>query len=307
MAEYYDALKSAVTNLKSPDRRARHAFYDRARKLVLERLQTVEPVMAAEDLRAEMMEFDAAVRQIEQELLPPAPAAPVAPPASAPRRAAPRVRIDRTALQEHSAGIPPEEDVEARPPQRSYLAKNGVLIGLAALLIIGAIAYAFWPQHEPERRTDRTPPVAARPENPPASRPEPASKPEPAASNAENLPYILRRQLVFYRTVQTPGTIVISKSQHFIYVVKPNSAAMRYTFAMGPDCLDLMGLYPVSRKDGAPDTALTLGDAKCRIRPVDAANVLGQNTRTPGFQLARDDFVDLFDHTDVDARVVVTN
>jgi hypothetical protein len=126
---------------------------------------------------------------------------------------------------------------------------------------------------------------------------------EEPASNGENLPYIMRRQLVYYRTIQQPGTVVIAKSQHFIYVVRPNSSAIRYTFAMGPDCIDLAGLYTV-RKEG---DALLLGDSKCRIRPLQPPAVIGQNARVPGFHLASEDFSDLLDRAGADPRVVVTN
>src|SRR5580704_10379449 len=38
----------------------------------------------------------------------------------------------------------------------------------------------------------------------------------------EDLPAPLRRQLVFYRSTEAPGTIIVHTSEKFLYVVQPN-------------------------------------------------------------------------------------
>lgn len=179
----------------------------------------------------------------------------------------------------------------------------GLVIGGVALLGAAVVGYLLFLHDAPPRTTVQRPAVSS-------VAPAPARKEE---ASADNVPYSLRRQLVYYRTVQPPDTIVIAKSQHFLYVVKPNSAALRYTFGMGPDCMELAGLYPV-RKEGTPpsppeaDTrALYLGDTKCRIRLIDPKGAIAQNVRAPGLQLVEDDFGDLFNRTDLNTRVVVTN
>ena len=86
--------------------------------------------------------------------------------------------------------------------------------------------------------------------------------------SVENLPYIVRRQLVYFRTTYPAGTIVIAKSQHFLYVVKPNSAALRYTIGIGPDCSKSIGLYRVSRKTSEPETTSASGAQERRPTPV---------------------------------------
>ena len=404
MDDYYDALKSAVANLKSPDRVGRYAFYDRARRMVIERLRNSDPPMADVELRAQVKEFDAAVRRVEAEIrqpqqpqpepappqrpaprppqqrsappqaapeprVQPQPQRPAAPPPqAAPQRPSPAPPVEHARPQQRSpeaapgmetpgvrpqtqtpTPVPPQAvpqqpaararpaETEVRPepaqPQddeplrdgetiaETMAVEDGVLVdhrpktlsntaiftGAAAVLALIGIAFVFFSQDDPRPPPVRTSPTAAT-----APPPAPVKKPGETVAATDNLPLILRRQLVYYRTVQPPGTIVIAKSQNFLYVVRENSSATRYTFAMGTDC-DLNGLHPVSRKDGEVSTsgqdtrALYLADTKCRIRLIDTSGQVGQNIRSSGIQLAREDFSDLFDKTPLNTRVVVTN
>ena len=45
------------------------------------------------------------------------------------------------------------------------------------------------------------------------------------------------------------GTIVIAKSQRFLYLVRPNTAALRYTIGIGRECANIAGLLLVSAKE----------------------------------------------------------
>jgi lipoprotein-anchoring transpeptidase ErfK/SrfK len=339
MTDYYGALRDAVDSLPAGDRAGRRAFFNRARRLLIERLQTANPPVPARELRAELAAFDAAAKEIELELAPaPAPAGrrsapPVRSPSSPSRPAAPAAPpvgpVSRSPAPQPVAPRPPAappvpdpglaipaEDValavpetaapvmssrgvrmpnSKRPASRSPL---GVTIGIAAILLLGGAALFWWSGQETS--------APRRPTLPAATQSSSARPAEPA-----NLQYILRRQLVYYRTIQPPGTIVIAKSQHFLYIVQPNSVGLRYTFGMGSGCAELGGLYKISRKDGdtqnPKDAALGIGETSCRIRQIDRVGAIGQNLRSPGIQLAGDDFVDLFDHVDPDTRVVVAN
>src|SRR5262245_48514776 len=57
------------------------------------------------------------------------------------------------------------------------------------------------------------------------------------------------RQLVYYRTNQPVGTLVVDKNQTFLYVVRPNVSALRYNIGVGPECTTLSGMYHVVRKE----------------------------------------------------------
>ena len=76
------------------------------------------------------------------------------------------------------------------------------------------------------------------------------AQPQDAQADADGAqaPYVLRKQLVFYRTTHPPGTIVISLNQRFLHVVQPNQVAIRYAIGVGPECVRLAGLFQVTDK-----------------------------------------------------------
>ncbi len=80
------------------------------------------------------------------------------------------------------------------------------------------------------------------------------AQPQACASlrRAPSVSYVYLRQPVYYRTTQPVGTILIDKSQRFIYVVLPNVVALRYGMGIGPECSTAAGLYVVSRKEEWP-------------------------------------------------------
>ena len=45
------------------------------------------------------------------------------------------------------------------------------------------------------------------------------------------------------------GTIIVDKTQTFLYVVRPNVSALRYRIGVGPECTTLAGLYHVVKKE----------------------------------------------------------
>ena len=49
--------------------------------------------------------------------------------------------------------------------------------------------------------------------------------------SAEQLPAAYRRQVVFYRTTEVPGTIIVHTSERFLYLVQGNNRAIRYASA----------------------------------------------------------------------------
>ena len=49
----------------------------------------------------------------------------------------------------------------------------------------------------------------------------------------EELPLQFRRQTVFYRSTEAPGTIIVHTAERFLYVVQPNGRAIRYGIGVG--------------------------------------------------------------------------
>jgi lipoprotein-anchoring transpeptidase ErfK/SrfK len=235
-----------------------------------------------------------------------------------------------------------------RPPRRAL--SKGSLVGTiaaVALFIVAALAYVYWPK-QPETSSQRAEPapvpaatVAAKPGPAPApatTTPSPggaARTAEPRRQQADvteaTIPYILRRQLVYFRTTYPAGTVIVIKPQHSLYLVKDNGTAMRYSIGVGADCDNSAALLVVDRKDGGPDGAASIiaasdrpspqgrdgvaagvptfyfGDTPCRIRATNVVSSIGQNPPSGGFQLFADDMLDLYDRVPIGTKVVVTN
>src|SRR6516225_12379911 len=62
-----------------------------------------------------------------------------------------------------------------------------------------------------------------------------------------------RRQVVFYRSSEAPGTIIIHTSERFLYVVQPNGRALRYGIGVGREGFQWQGLLRITRKQEWPD------------------------------------------------------
>jgi lipoprotein-anchoring transpeptidase ErfK/SrfK len=162
----------------------------------------------------------------------------------------------------------------------------------------------------------------------------PASRP-PAEPVQATIPYILRRQVVYFRSTYPVGTLIVIKPQHSLYLVKENSAAVRYSIGIGADCDSASGLLVVARKEGGPSSAqpvipaadrpsaslppqppdgsaagvpaFYLADNPCRIRATNDVKAIGENPPSNGFQLIADDMLDLYERVPVGTKVVVTN
>jgi len=159
---------------------------------------------------------------------------------------------------------------------------------------------------------------------------QPGYQPTP---DEENLPPQFQRQLVFYRTVEPPGTIVVSTSERFLYVVQGNNRAMRYGIGVGREGFQWQGLLKISRKAEWPDwipppemitrqpylprfmgggpgnplgaRALYLGATIYRIHGTNQPQTIGHAVSSGCFRLVNKDVIDLFDRVPVGTKVVV--
>jgi lipoprotein-anchoring transpeptidase ErfK/SrfK len=151
--------------------------------------------------------------------------------------------------------------------------------------------------------------------------------------SAEQLPAAYRRQLVFYRTTEAPGTIIVHTSERFLYLVQGNNRAVRYGIGVGRDGFQWSGLLKISRKAEWPDwrpppemierqpylprfmaggpgnplgaRALYLGETIYRIHGTNQPQTIGQSVSSGCFRLVNPDVVDLFDRVPVGTKVVV--
>lgn len=147
----------------------------------------------------------------------------------------------------------------------------------------------------------------------------------------EDGPY--KRQVVFYRTSAPPGTIVISASDRFLYLVLGNNHALRYGIGVGRQGFQWSGMVKITRKSAWPDwtpppemierqpylprfmaggpgnpmgaRALYLGATVYRIHGTNQPETIGQAISSGCFRLANGDVVDLFERAQVGTKVIV--
>jgi len=298
MVDYGPFLTRAIATLNPNNTgERRQALYDRARRALVDKLRKSNPTLSEADLRAERLSLEAAIRRVEADALSLA-AAPAAKPAH---------------------GKYPEygEEYQDRPPLKDdrksllRIIAAGVF-GVALITFAGIAGYSFWTHMHSSRSTTLNPgnvtSIAEQPNN--------------------NTSYVYLRQPVFYRTNHPVGTIIVDKTQGFLYVVRPNLAALRYGISIDSQCHPAAGLYQVVRKEEWPGwkpLSADLSDSdNDRIKNPLGARALYLNNdylihgsngtrvsdrRVPKgcIRLINEDIIYLHGRTPLDSRVVVMN
>jgi lipoprotein-anchoring transpeptidase ErfK/SrfK len=159
---------------------------------------------------------------------------------------------------------------------------------------------------------------------------QPGYVPPPAD---EDLPPELQRQIVYYRSSEAPGTIIVQTAERFLYVVQPNGRAIRYGIGVGRDGFQWQGLLRISRKQEWPDwtpppemiqrqpylprfmaggpgnplgaRALYLGTTVYRIHGTNAPQTIGTAVSSGCFRLVNPDIIDLYDRIPIGTKVIV--
>ena len=139
-------------------------------------------------------------------------------------------------------------------------------------------------------------------------------------SRAQALRTSICRQPVYYRTIHPVGTIVVDKSQSFLYVVRPSVSALRY--GIGVECNTAAGLYQIVRKEEWPGVKAAADDERAKnplgaralylsketsIHGTNAPTTIGRAVSLGCFRLTNDDVIHLYDRTPLETRVVVVN
>ena len=149
----------------------------------------------------------------------------------------------------------------------------------------------------------------------------------------EELSGALQRQLVFFRTAEPAGTVVVFTSQRFLYLVQGNNRALRYGIGVGREGFQWAGLLKISRKAEWPDwtpppemiarqpylprfmaggpgnpmgaRALYLGSTIYRLHGTNQPQTIGHAVSSGCFRLVNDDIIDLYERVPVGTKVVV--
>ena len=149
----------------------------------------------------------------------------------------------------------------------------------------------------------------------------------------EHLEGPLERQVVFFRTTEPPGSIVVHTNERYLYLVQENNRAMRYGIGVGRDGFQWAGAHKISRKQEWPDwrpppemierqpylprfmaggpgnpmgaRALYIGQTIYRIHGTNQPQTIGHAVSSGCFRLVNGDIIDLYDRVPVGTRIVV--
>lgn len=175
---------------------------------------------------------------------------------------------------------------------------------------------------------------AARPFTPPADELQIDEQPgHVPTSEEEQLPGGFERQVVFFRSNEAPGTVVVHTSERFLYLVQGNNRAVRYGIGVGRDGFQWAGLVKVTRKQEWPDwrpppemiqrqpylprfmaggpgnpmgaRALYLGTTIYRIHGTNQPQTIGHAVSSGCFRLVNEDVADLYERVPLGTKVVV--
>jgi len=142
-----------------------------------------------------------------------------------------------------------------------------------------------------------------------------------------------RRQPVFYRSNEAPGTIVIDTSHRFLYLLQANNTALRYGIGVGREGFQWQGLVNITRKAEWPDwtpppemiqrqpylprfmaggpgnplgaRAMYLGTTVYRIHGTNRPDTIGTAVSSGCFRLVNADVTDLYERVPVGTKVII--
>lgn len=147
------------------------------------------------------------------------------------------------------------------------------------------------------------------------------------------LPYEYKRQAVFYRTNEEPGTIIVNTHDRFLYLVQGNNRAIRYGVGVGRDGFQWGGIHRITRKSEWPDwtpppemiarqpylprfmaggsgnpmgaRAMYIGTTVYRVHGTNAPETIGHSVSSGCFRLVNSEIEDLYERVPVGTKIVV--
>lgn len=308
MIDYYSVLSRAVASLDANSAQARAELFDRARQMLAARIRTEGQEWTDADIQAELANLDAAIDRIESDIAQPVTHSSTRPP---PPPATPA---------SHDETVPrPKRTIALL----SVLGLGGVvLVGLGLYLLRGGLVASAPHDNAGAKATAVVTQMDDGEVQPGVD----------GGSTSAGLPYYLRRQVVYYRSVYTEGMIIVERSQRYLYLVQPMSRAIRYGIGVGDECTSIVGLHRITRKEewpswspspellkrhaypsklaGGPGNplgarAIRLDDDIAGIHGTNAPKSIGQSLDLGCIRLVNEDVVDLDKRVAVGAGVVV--
>lgn len=162
---------------------------------------------------------------------------------------------------------------------------------------------------------------------------DPGDQPGLIADETYELDPEWQKQVVYYRTTEAPGTIIIATSERHLYLVQPGGRAIRYGIGVGRDGFQWQGLLNITKKAEWPDwtpppemiqrqpylprfmaggpgnplgaRAMYLGTTVYRIHGTNRPDTIGTKVSSGCFRLVNNDVSDLYERVPVGTKVVV--
>src|SRR6266542_566429 len=142
-----------------------------------------------------------------------------------------------------------------------------------------------------------------------------------------------RKQAVYYRTNEAPGTIIVATAERHLYLVQGNGRAIRYGIGVGREGFQWQGLVNITRKAEWPDwtpppemiqrqpylprfmaggpsnplgaRAMYLSGSVYRIHGTNDPSTIGGHVSSGCIRMVNEDVIDLYNRAHVGAKVVV--
>jgi lipoprotein-anchoring transpeptidase ErfK/SrfK len=153
------------------------------------------------------------------------------------------------------------------------------------------------------------------------------------STDEERLDPKWEKTVVFFRTAEAPGTIIINTNERFLYVVQGGGRALRYGIGVGRDGFQWQGLVRITKKQEWPDwtpppemiqrqpylprwmaggpgnplgaRALYLGRTEYRIHGTNQPQTIGSAVSSGCFRLTNPDVMDLYARVPIGTKVIV--
>jgi lipoprotein-anchoring transpeptidase ErfK/SrfK len=166
-----------------------------------------------------------------------------------------------------------------------------------------------------------------------AQQPDVGDQPGLLADDSVELDPEYRKQMVYYRSTEAPGTIIISTAERHLYLIQGNGRALRYGIGVGRDGFQWQGLLNITRKAEWPDwtpppemiarqpylprfmaggpgnplgaRAMYLGTTVYRIHGTNRPDTIGTAVSSGCFRLVNADVADLYERVPVGTKVIV--
>jgi lipoprotein-anchoring transpeptidase ErfK/SrfK len=153
------------------------------------------------------------------------------------------------------------------------------------------------------------------------------------SADEEQLDPRWEKTVVFFRSTEPPGTVVVNTSERFLYLIQGNGRALRYGIGVGRDGFRWQGLVKITQKKEWPDwtppeemierqpylprwmaggpgnplgaRALYLGSTVYRIHGTNQPQTIGTAVSSGCFRLTNPDVSDLYDRIPVGTKVII--